>query len=78
MPLGAILGCMLTGIFIDIMGRKNWILFLVLPCTGGWASMIWAQSVCNLDILPNSLQSRSTIKNYNTDYCDVFSLHFFG
>ncbi len=45
MPLGAILGAIITAVFVDRIGRKNLILALVVPIVIGWATMVYATSV---------------------------------
>ncbi|XP_018901427.2 LOW QUALITY PROTEIN: facilitated trehalose transporter Tret1 [Bemisia tabaci] len=48
MPIGAILGCILTALVVDILGRKNTMIVVVLPCTIGWSLIVWADSVLML------------------------------
>nr|XP_018902336.1 PREDICTED: facilitated trehalose transporter Tret1-2 homolog isoform X1 [Bemisia tabaci] len=45
MAIGAIIGCIITGLTVDVFGRKNLMLFLVAPTTIGWCAIIWAESV---------------------------------
>ncbi|CAH0395326.1 unnamed protein product [Bemisia tabaci] len=45
MPIGAILGCILTALVVDILGRKNTMIVVVLPCTIGWSLIVWADSL---------------------------------
>lgn len=45
MALGAIVSGPLTGWLVDLVGRKNTQLILVIPAVLGWALMAWSQSV---------------------------------
>jgi len=45
MPLGAMIGCPVTGGLVDRLGRKNMMLMLCIPTLVGWAMIIWAESV---------------------------------
>lgn len=45
MPLGAILGSVITASLVDFVGRKNLILLLTTPCIIGWLSMAFSVSV---------------------------------
>lgn len=45
MALGAIVSGPLTGWLVDLVGRKNTQLILVIPAVLGWALIAWSQSV---------------------------------
>lgn len=46
--LGAAAMCIPIGILINLIGRKNSMLMLVVPFTIGWALIIWAQNLAML------------------------------
>lgn len=48
MPLGAMVGSILTAALVDRIGRKNLILAIIIPCVIGWAVIAFAPSVSKL------------------------------
>lgn len=48
--LGGIFGCVLIGVVMDVFGRKNTMLSLIVAFSVGWAFIIWPSSVISLYI----------------------------
>ncbi|KAF4524399.1 hypothetical protein B566_EDAN009315 [Ephemera danica] len=44
-PLGAAFACIPTGFFVDLIGRKNTMLFISVPFVIGWIFIIWPAAV---------------------------------
>lgn len=48
--VGGIISCLMIGLVMDFLGRKNTMLLLIVPFTVGWALIVWPASVMSLYI----------------------------
>lgn len=43
--IGGVVSCCLIGVVMDLLGRKNTMLLLIIPFSVGWSLIIWPVSV---------------------------------
>lgn len=46
--IGGVISCCLIGVVMDLLGRKNTMLLLIIPFSVGWSLIIWPLSVLML------------------------------